>query len=68
MPCLQQDLVVEGLPLGVVSHGDREVTNAGNQVLCDPGLVGLLPSERVLQLRTHVTDITAGHSRLGRRQ
>jgi hypothetical protein len=51
VPGLEQDLVVEGLPLRVVTHGNGELAQAGHQVLGHPELVRLLPPEGVLQLK-----------------
>ena len=56
MPGLEQDLVVEGLPLRVVTHGNGELAQAGHQVLGHPELVRLLPPEGVLQLKNNVYD------------
>lgn len=50
MPGLQEDLIVEGLPLRVVGHRHRELPHAGHQVLGDALLVPLLAAEPVLQL------------------
>lgn len=49
---LQQDLVVEGLPQSVVTHGNAELAHARHQVLGDSGLVNLLSTQGVLQLHT----------------
>ena len=51
---LQQDLVVEGLPLRVVAHGNGELAQAGHQVLCHSELVNLLSPKHVLQLENNV--------------
>lgn len=48
---LQQDLVVQGLPEGVVGHGHRELGDAGDQVPRHPLLEPLFSSQTVLQLR-----------------
>lgn len=52
MSGLQQDLVVEALPLGLVSQNHRELTQTGQQVLGHPLLVQLLSPQTVLQLWT----------------
>jgi len=59
VPGLEQDLVVEGLPLRVVSHGNGELAQAGHQVLGHPALVLLLAAQGVLQLRTMAIVTTA---------
>lgn len=50
MACLQQDLVVENFPLGVITDGNRELRYTRNQVLGDSGLVDLLSAQHVFQL------------------
>lgn len=51
---LQQDLVVEGFPLGVVSQGHGELAHAGDEVLGHPLSVGLWATGSVFQLKkTH---------------
>lgn len=52
MPALQQNLVVEGFPLGVVSQRHGELTQAGHKVLGHPLLVGLWAPGGVFQLIT----------------
>lgn len=47
---LQQDLVVEGFPLGVVSQGHGELAHAGDEVLSHPLLVGLGGPGSIFQL------------------
>lgn len=52
MSALQQDLVVEGFPLGVVSQRHSELAQAGDKVLGHPLLVGLWAPGGVFQLIT----------------
>lgn len=52
MPALQQDLVVEGFPLGVVGQRHGELAQAGDEVLGHPLLVGLWATAGVFQLIT----------------
>lgn len=49
---LQQDLVVEGFPLGVVRQCHGELAQAGDEVLGHPLLVGLRAPGSVFQLIT----------------
>lgn len=52
VPALQQDLVVEGFPLGVVGQRHRKLAQAGDEVLGHPLLVGLWATAGVFQLIT----------------
>lgn len=52
MPALQQDLVVEGFPLGVVGQSHGELAQAGDEMLGHPLLVGLWAPAGVFQLIT----------------
>lgn len=51
MSGFQEDLVVEDLPLGVISHGNSKLANAGHQMFGDSLLVHVLSAQHVLQLR-----------------
>lgn len=55
MSALQQDLVVEGFPLGVISERHGELSHTGDEVLSHPLLVRLRPPHSVLQLITQET-------------
>lgn len=52
VPALQQDLVVEGFPLGVVGQSHGELAQAGDEMLGHPLLVGLWAPAGVFQLIT----------------
>lgn len=53
VPGLQEDLIVEGLPLRVVGHRHSKLPDAGHQVLGDALLVSLLATDSILQLDTN---------------
>lgn len=56
---LQEDLVVESFPLGVVGQRHSELPHTGDQVPGHPLLVHLLPPHSVLQLLTQEPDESA---------
>lgn len=57
VPGLQEDLIVEGLPLRVVAHRHSKLPDAGHQVLGDALLVSLLATDSILQLDTNTETI-----------
>lgn len=57
VPGLQEDLIVEGLPLRVVGHCHSKLPDAGHQVLGDALLVSLLATDSILQLDTNTETI-----------